>query len=185
MKELAIDFGAQIAKNHEVYGVMCKSMMPLPALEKTDSSTTVDISGAHIHSLQMTRKSTSNHVTRILESHHELEYLFENNRRWVKQQMQSDPDYFLRMVKRQTPRYLFIGCSDSRVPAQEILGLKQGEAFIHRNIANLVVSGDMNFLAVLQYAVRRVPGCAGYYRVWPLRLRWVQSRQLTDRSRTS
>ncbi len=84
---------------------------------------------------------------------HDLDYLFENNRRWVKSQLDEDPEFFKRMSKGQKPKFLLIGCADSRVPAQEILGLKAGEIFVHRNVANLVVNGDMNFLAVLQYAV--------------------------------
>mmetsp|Transcript_11027 Transcript_11027/g.15173 ORF Transcript_11027/g.15173 Transcript_11027/m.15173 type:complete len:239 (+) Transcript_11027:192-908(+) len=83
----------------------------------------------------------------------DLKYLFENNRQWVKRCLASNPNFFKNMIPRQKPRFLLIGCADSRVPAQEILGLKAGEIFVHRNVANLVVNGDMNFLSVLQYAV--------------------------------
>ena len=83
----------------------------------------------------------------------DFDHLFENNRAWVDACVQSDPDFFEKMALGQAPKILFIGCADSRVSAQEILGLKPGEAFIHRNVANLVVNGDMNMLAVLQYAV--------------------------------
>ncbi|CAM9799260.1 unnamed protein product [Heterosigma akashiwo] len=82
-----------------------------------------------------------------------FEQLFENNRKWVAEQKKNDPDYFKNLAKGQSPKYLFIGCADSRIPAQEVLGLKCGELFVHRNVANLVVNGDMNLLAVLQYSV--------------------------------
>lgn len=81
------------------------------------------------------------------------EQLFANNRRWVAEQKARDPDYFERLAQGQTPRYLFIGCSDSRVNANEITGTANGEMFIHRNIANVVVHTDMNLMSVLQFAV--------------------------------
>jgi carbonic anhydrase len=83
----------------------------------------------------------------------ELKPLFENNRRWAERQLVADPDYFKRLAALQAPDYLWIGCSDSRVPANQILGLLPGEIFVHRNVANLVVNTDMNCLAVLQFAV--------------------------------
>lgn len=79
--------------------------------------------------------------------------LFENNRQWVKERLAQDPDYFEKLADGQSPRYLFIGCSDSRVPANEITGTQAGEMFVHRNVANLVVHTDMNVMAVLQYSV--------------------------------
>ena len=82
-----------------------------------------------------------------------MKELFEQNRQWVAKMRQQDPDYFERMAKGQQPRYLFIGCSDSRVPASAITGTGPGEMFVHRNIANLVVPTDLNLLSVLQYAV--------------------------------
>ncbi|HEY6625431.1 MAG TPA: carbonate dehydratase [Ignavibacteriaceae bacterium] len=82
-----------------------------------------------------------------------LKTLFENNRRWASQQTQSDPDFFNRLQKQQSPEYLWIGCSDSRVPANEIVGLLPGELFVHRNVANLVVKNDLNCLSVIQFAV--------------------------------
>jgi carbonic anhydrase len=85
-----------------------------------------------------------------------LEHLFVNNRAWVTQRVAQDPEFFIRLASQQAPRYLWIGCSDSRVPANEILGLDPGEVFVHRNIANLVVHSDMNLLSVLQYAVERL-----------------------------
>lgn len=79
--------------------------------------------------------------------------LFENNKAWVNQQKKKDPDFFNQLAQGQSPNYLWIGCSDSRVPANEITGTKPGEMFVHRNIANMVVHSDMNLLSVLSYAV--------------------------------
>lgn len=82
-----------------------------------------------------------------------LEQLFSNNRDWSARRVAQDPEFFTRLARQQSPRYLWIGCSDSRVPANEIVGLDPGEVFVHRNIANLVVHSDLNCLSVLQYAV--------------------------------
>ena len=79
--------------------------------------------------------------------------LFENNRRWVESELSKDPDHFERLAEGQSPEYLFIGCSDSRVNANEMVGMRTGQMFIHRNIANLVVHTDMNLMSVLQFAV--------------------------------
>ena len=79
--------------------------------------------------------------------------LLENNRAWSARCAAEDPQYFERLAHQQMPRYLWIGCSDSRVPANEILGLRPGEVFVHRNVGNLVVHSDLNCLTVLQYAV--------------------------------
>lgn len=84
---------------------------------------------------------------------HPLRELIENNRRWSEARQQSDPDFFHRLVRQQVPEYLWIGCADSRVPANEIVGLDPGELFVHRNVANVVVHTDLNCLSVLQYAV--------------------------------
>jgi carbonic anhydrase len=81
------------------------------------------------------------------------EQLFENNRRWVAGELAKDPEHFERLAAGQHPQYLFIGCSDSRVNANEMVGVRSGEMFIHRNIANLVVHTDMNLMSVLQFAV--------------------------------
>lgn len=83
----------------------------------------------------------------------ELKHLFENNRNWVNENVAKDPEYFLRMSKGQKPGYLWIGCSDSRIPANEVLRLEPGELFVHRNVANLFVHTDLNCLSVLQYAI--------------------------------
>jgi carbonic anhydrase len=82
-----------------------------------------------------------------------LKVLFENNKEWVASRIHNDPDYFHRMAGTQVPLYLWIGCSDSRVPANEIVGLEPGELFVHRNVANLVHHTDLNCLSVLEYAV--------------------------------
>jgi carbonic anhydrase len=82
--------------------------------------------------------------------------LLENNKKWVDGHVERDPEYFKRMAKGQTPKFLWIGCSDSRVPANEITGTVPGEIFVHRNIANVVVHTDTSMLSVLQYAVEHL-----------------------------
>jgi carbonic anhydrase len=82
-----------------------------------------------------------------------LSHLFDNNRRWADEVTAASPDFFRKLAAQQAPAYLWIGCSDSRVPANEIVGLLPGELFVHRNVANLVVHTDLNCLSVLQYAV--------------------------------
>ncbi|MCE2864023.1 MAG: carbonate dehydratase [Flavobacteriia bacterium] len=79
--------------------------------------------------------------------------LLENNKKWVQGKLQKDPDYFKKLSVGQKPPVLWIGCADSRVPANEIIGAEPGEVFVHRNIANMVVHSDMNMLSVLDYAV--------------------------------
>jgi carbonic anhydrase len=79
--------------------------------------------------------------------------LLENNRAWAADRVKRDPTFFTRLEKLQAPEYLWIGCSDSRVPANEIVGLDPGELFVHRNVANVVVHTDLNCLSVLQFAV--------------------------------
>jgi carbonic anhydrase len=82
-----------------------------------------------------------------------LKHLFENNRKWADSRKGSDPDFFNRLVRQQSPEYLWIGCADSRVPANEIVGLLPGELFVHRNVANLILANDLNCLSVIQFAV--------------------------------
>ena len=82
-----------------------------------------------------------------------LKNLFEQNRKWAEKVKESDPDFFLKLSRQQNPEYLWIGCSDSRVPSNQIVGMLPGEIFVHRNIANLVVPSDLNCLSVIQYAV--------------------------------
>src|SRR5687767_1047072 len=96
-----------------------------------------------------------------------LPQLFENNRQWARRTSERDPNFFQSLVAQQSPRYLWIGCADSRVPANEIVGLRPGELFVHRNVANVVVHTDLNCLSVLQYAVdvlkvRHVIVCGHY-----------------------
>ena len=96
-----------------------------------------------------------------------LSRLFENNRAWAARIQRDDPEFFRLLARQQSPAYLWIGCADSRVPANEIVGLLPGELFVHRNIANLVVHTDLNCLSVLQFAVdllkvRHVIVCGHY-----------------------
>ena len=83
----------------------------------------------------------------------DITQLLENNKQWSEEQTNSDPEFFNKLSERQKPEYLWIGCSDSRVPANQIVGLIPGDIFVHRNVANLVVHTDFNCLSVLQYAV--------------------------------
>ena len=82
-----------------------------------------------------------------------LKHLFDQNRAWSERIRKSDPDFFTRLSRQQRPRYLWIGCADSRVPANEIVDLAPGELFVHRNVANVVVHSDLNCLSVMQFAV--------------------------------
>lgn len=98
---------------------------------------------------------------------HALQHLFDNNRAWADRIRQQDPEFFLKLSRQQAPDYLWIGCSDSRVPANEIVGLLPGELFVHRNVANMVVHTDLNCLSVMQFAidvlkVRHVIVCGHY-----------------------
>ena len=83
----------------------------------------------------------------------ELTELLRNNRDWADAVRREDPDFFERLSQQQAPKFLWIGCSDSRVPANQIMGLDPGEVFVHRNISNLVLHSDMNCLSVMQFAV--------------------------------
>jgi carbonic anhydrase len=101
----------------------------------------------------------------------ELDDLLGNNQRWADAMRQREPGFFTRLAKQQTPRYMWIGCADSRVPANEITGLDPGEVFVHRNVANVVVHSDLNALSTIQFAVEHLKvkhiivvghyGCAG------------------------
>ena len=107
---------------------------------------------------------------------HPLSDLFEKNRAWAGRHVRQDPDFFSRLSRQQTPQYLWIGCSDSRVPATEIVDLMPGEMFVHRNVANLVVHTDLNCLSVMQFAVDVLKvrhiivtghyGCGGVQAAW-------------------
>jgi carbonic anhydrase len=81
------------------------------------------------------------------------EQLFENNRRWAESRQRQDPEYFTNLAKEQNPHYLYIGCADSRVPADAIMGVEPGDVFVHRNIANVVANNDLNVASVIDYAV--------------------------------
>jgi carbonic anhydrase len=85
-----------------------------------------------------------------------LNSLFANNRKWADRMSKERPDFFEKLAKQQSPKYLWIGCSDSRVPANEIVGLDPGEVFVHRNVANVVVPSDLNALSVIQFAVEHL-----------------------------
>ena len=105
-----------------------------------------------------------------------LPELFANNRAWANEQLAANPDYFRELAREQHPGFLWIGCSDSRVPANEVVGLHPGELFVHRNVANVVVHSDLNCLSVVQFAVEvlKVPeviicghyGCGGVTAAW-------------------
>jgi carbonic anhydrase len=109
----------------------------------------------------------------------ELPDLLDRNRAWAAAMVRDEPDFFRKLTHQQTPRYLWIGCSDSRVPANEIVGLAPGEMFVHRNVANVVVHTDLNCLSVLQYAVDVLEvehvivcghyGCGGVRAAWDAR----------------
>jgi carbonic anhydrase len=97
-----------------------------------------------------------------------LKQIFLNNEKWISEKLAVDPDYFENLSKGQSPDYLYIGCSDSRVTAEDIMGVQPGEVFVHRNIANMVISIDLNVMSVLNYAVdhlkvKHVIVCGHYY----------------------
>jgi carbonic anhydrase len=87
------------------------------------------------------------------QDHSPLQQLFLNNRKWADSMTERDADFFKKLAAQQSPEYLWIGCADSRVPANELLGLLPGEVFVHRNVANIVVHTDLNCLSVLQFAI--------------------------------
>jgi carbonic anhydrase len=101
----------------------------------------------------------------------DIDSLFEHNRRWAEATTQREPGFFTRLALQQSPKYMWIGCADSRVPANQITGLDPGEVFVHRNVANVVVPSDLNALSTIQFAVEHLKvqhimvvghyGCAG------------------------
>ena len=98
-----------------------------------------------------------------------LKHLFDTNLEWAENIRKQDPEFFQKLSQQQSPEYLWIGCSDSRVPANQIVGLLPGELFVHRNLANLVVHTDLNCLSVMQFAVdilkvRHIIVCGHYGR---------------------
>lgn len=86
----------------------------------------------------------------------ELSKIFENNQKWIEKNLEEDPNYFTKLSEGQHPKVLFIGCSDSRVTAEELMGLRPGEVFVHRNISNMVISIDLNMNAVVDYSVNHL-----------------------------
>ena len=86
----------------------------------------------------------------------QLENVFANNEKWIAEKLKIDPEYFENLSKGQNPDILYIGCSDSRVTAEELMGVQPGDVFVHRNIANMVISIDLNIMSVLNYAVRHL-----------------------------
>ncbi len=87
---------------------------------------------------------------------HKIEQIFANNKQWIAQKLAIDPAYFEKLAQGQSPEFLYIGCSDSRVTAEDLMGVQPGEVFVHRNIANLVNNVDLNVMSVLNYAVRHL-----------------------------
>lgn len=112
----------------------------------------------------------------------DIKKLFENNKLWSLEMQADDPEFFKQLSKQQAPEYLWIGCSDSRVPANEIIGLAPGEVFVHRNVANLVIHTDFNCLSVVQFAVemlkvKHIIVC-GHYGCGGVRTAMKQTEQL-------
>lgn len=98
----------------------------------------------------------------------EIKYIFENNQQWVKEKIKTDKDYFKKLSLGQNPHILYIGCSDSRVSTEELMGAQPGEVFVHRNIANMVPNTDMSVMSVINYAVtqlkvQHIVVCGHYY----------------------
>ncbi|KAI8663080.1 Carbonic anhydrase [Fusarium sp. Ph1] len=100
------------------------------------------------------RKMAEQDITKYLQQSHDR--LFDNNRSWAEAKAKHNPDFFKNLSAGQAPEYLWIGCADSRIPAEQICGLEPGEAFIHRNIANLVCNTDLNAMGVINYAVKHL-----------------------------
>jgi carbonic anhydrase len=111
----------------------------------------MDLENRLSQSTPLHRKSI-NRVIR-LQAMRELAHLFENNRNWAADMTRQDAEFFRRLAAQQTPQYLWIGCSDSRVPANQIVGLMAGDMFVHRNVANVVIHTDLNCLAAIQFGV--------------------------------
>jgi carbonic anhydrase len=98
----------------------------------------------------------------------DIQYIFQNNQNWIKEKIKNDKDYFNNLSINNSPEILYIGCSDSRVPSEELMGVKPGEAFIHRNIANMVTNTDLSAMSVINYAVtqlkvKHIIVCGHYY----------------------
>lgn len=94
--------------------------------------------------------------TNFFKATMDIENIFKNNKKWINEKLDEDENFFKKMAEGQSPQFLYIGCSDSRVSAEELMGVSPGEAFVHRNIANMVISIDLNAMTVLNYAVNQL-----------------------------
>ncbi|KAI0908288.1 carbonic anhydrase [Ustulina deusta] len=116
-----------------------------------NNNTTTNNYLAWLNGNDITRNMAASDISKYLQQTHDR--VFDHNRAWAAEQKLKDPEFFTKLSAGQSPEYLWIGCSDSRIPAEQISGLGPGEAFIHRNIANLVVNTDLNVMSVIEYAV--------------------------------
>ncbi|KAK0714004.1 carbonic anhydrase [Lasiosphaeria miniovina] len=123
---------------------------PPPPPSDNDSSSSTSTSGR----IRNWRGMAQEDISRYLRQTHDR--VFEHNRSWAAEQARKDPDFFSKISAGQNPEYLWIGCSDSRIPAEQITGLEPGDAFVHRNIANLVCNTDLNAMSVITYAVQHL-----------------------------
>lgn len=112
-----------------------------------------------------------NHLENLRDP--DIDVIFDRNQKWAAEKVLRDPEFFQRLSNGQQPKYMFVGCADSRIPAETVMGMQPGDLFVHRNVANLAVNNDLNFLSVLQFAVEHLQvghiivcghyGCAGVY----------------------
>ncbi|KAK3388719.1 beta class carbonic anhydrase [Sordaria brevicollis] len=123
---------------------------PLRLAISTANTTPRRFCSSHSSTSEKDRKD----ITMYLQETHDK--VFENNKSWAAEQVAKDPDFFKKLSSGQNPEYLWIGCSDSRIPAEQITGLQPGDAFVHRNIANLVCNTDLNVMSVIEYAVKHL-----------------------------
>ncbi|KAF1334771.1 Carbonic anhydrase, partial [Globisporangium splendens] len=136
----------------------------IPAMASPDPSPPASPSSSHHRNNSLSSASVKycttspKHYHEICHSHDatSIQHLFDSNRKRHEKKQKNDAAFFERTAEKQTPRYLWIGCSDSRVPAEEITGLRPGEMFVHRNVANLIVSNDISSLSVIQFAVEKL-----------------------------
>lgn len=131
-----------------VGGLFC-----VPSSRATETPVGVVTTALRLNAMLNARACSTQRETREEDVPEELTAMFADNKRWREKTQIADPDYFEQLAKDHKPEYLWIGCSDARVPANTITGLELGSVFVHRNIANLVVNNDMNLMSVIQYAV--------------------------------
>ncbi|KAK0625396.1 carbonic anhydrase [Bombardia bombarda] len=139
-----------------------RSSITAPASRACSSSSRNTTSRPHPHApppqprsySSWPRKMPDQDISMYLRQSHD--HVFESNRSWAAEQKSKDPDFFKKLSEGQNPEYLWIGCSDSRIPAEQITGLEPGDAFVHRNIANLVCNTDLNAMSVIEYAVQHL-----------------------------